>query len=154
MKRIGVYAGSFDPITYGHLDIVRQALGVFDQVHVMIGVNPDKKGMFTLAKRMEQVGLALAAQYPGEGDKVHFGFFEGLLVDHCAEVGAAAIIRGLRDHVDFAYESHLAALNKELGGVHTVWFYPSQDYAHVSSSLVRELIRHGRDFSRYSPIGT
>lgn len=147
MKRKAVYAGSFDPITKGHLDIVRRALGVFDQIVVGVAHNPAKdSGLFKAAERVAMIRESLA----DIADRVTVDAFDGLLVDYCDRIGAQAIIRGLRAVSDFEYEFQMAQMNRELlESVETVFLTPDLGYSFLSASLVREVARLGGDVRNF-----
>ena len=147
MKRIAVFPGSFDPITIGHLDIVRRSLPLFDEIVVAIGNNSAKKYFFPLAKRLE-----LLKNIFKEEDKVSINAYEGLTVDFCKSENAQFIIRGLRSSTDFEYEKTIALFNKELkGGVETIFMASSPQYSHISSTVVREILKYGGDVSLFVP---
>ncbi len=132
-----VYPGTFDPITNGHIDIIERGAKLFDHVVVAIAENPGKHPLFSLQQRRELAVLALA-HLPN----VRIVAFSGLLVDLVHEVGAQAILRGLRAVSDFEYEFQLASMNRRLDSrVETVFLTPAEHYAFISSSLVREIAR-------------
>jgi pantetheine-phosphate adenylyltransferase len=142
---IAVYAGSFDPITNGHLDIIERASAVFDKVYVAIGTNPSKSALFSLEQRLLMLSL-VCAPLPN----VVPASFEGLLVDFCEKVGAKVIVRGLRAVTDFEYELGLAHTNGHISpNIDTVFFPTRPENSFVSSSTVRELAKHGRDVSYF-----
>jgi pantetheine-phosphate adenylyltransferase len=140
MTRIAVYAGSFDPITKGHEDIIRRALGFVDRVVVGVATNVAKQPLFTLDERLGFIRTAM----DGDGN-VEARQFTGLLVDFAREVGARLVIRGLRAVSDFEYEYQMALMNRHLSPtLETVFMVPSLDTTYISSSLVREVARfHG-----------
>jgi len=147
MKRIAVFPGSFDPITIGHLDIVKRSLPLFDEIVVAIGNNSAKKYFFPLAKRLE-----LLKSIFKEEEKVSINAYEGLTVDFCESENAQFIIRGLRSSTDFEYEKTIALFNKELkGGVETIFMASSPQYSHISSTVVREILKYGGDVSSFVP---
>lgn len=141
MKRKAVYAGSFDPITKGHLDIVRRALGVFDEIIVAVAHNPGKDtALFTAPERVAMIREALS----DVGDRVSVDAFSGLLVEYCDRVHANAIIRGLRAVSDFEYEFQMANMNRKLAPkIETVFMMTGEDYFYVSAKLVREVASLG-----------
>lgn len=135
-----IIPGSFDPMTLGHLDIVARAAKIFDRVYVAIMVNSEKSGGFGFARR-KQIAEASCAGLPG----VEVITAEGLLVDLCSALGAAAIVKGLRNGADFDYEMSLSGVNKFLArGVETLWLPSAPEYSFISSAFVRELIKYGR----------
>lgn len=142
-----VFAGSFDPFTIGHHDLVVRALALFDRVVVCVGVNACKSGHTgTAAERVETISHI----YRGE-PRVEVASWTGLTVDFAREHGAAALLRGVRSVKDFEYERDLADANLRIGGIDTVLLYSSPEYSWVSSSLVRELLSYGHDVSDLLP---
>ncbi len=142
-----VYPGTFDPITNGHIDIIERGAKLFDQVVVAIAENPGKHPLFSLQQRRELAVLALA-HLPN----VRIVAFSGLLVDLVHEVGAQAILRGLRAVSDFEYEFQLASMNRRLDArVETVFLTPAEHYAFISSSLVREIARLSGPVAEFVP---
>ena len=141
--RTAIYAGSFDPITHGHEDLVRRSLEFVDRLVVAVATNSSKTPLFTLEERM---GLIRAAA--GDDPRVEVRQFNGLLVDFAREVGAKLIIRGLRAVSDFEYEFQMALMNRHLSPqLETVFMVPSLDSTYISSSLVRAVARFGGDVS-------
>jgi pantetheine-phosphate adenylyltransferase len=148
---IAVYPGSFDPITYGHLDIVQRAIAVFD--HVVIGVlaNPRKSPMLPVDARIAVIRASLASAGVG-AERVDVAAFDGLTVDFCRSQGATAIVRGLRAISDFESEMQLAHNNRVLArDIDTVFFMTSLEHGYVSSSLVKEIASFGGDVSAMLP---
>ncbi|OLC05725.1 MAG: pantetheine-phosphate adenylyltransferase [Gemmatimonadetes bacterium 13_1_40CM_70_11] len=142
MTRIGVYPGSFDPITRGHEDLIRRSLAFVDKVVVAVAVNVAKQPLFSLEER-----LALIRQCVRD-PHVEVRSFDGLLVDFARSVGASIIVRGLRAVSDFEYEFQMALMNRNLGPtLETVFLVPAFDLTYLSSSLVREVARFGGDVS-------
>jgi len=145
--RIALCPGSFDPVTYAHLDIVQRASRLFDRVHVAVLENPNKNPLFSLEERLEMLKEATK-----NWSKVEQGVFSGLVVEYARQVGASAIVRGLRAVSDFEYEFQMAAMNRHLAeDVETVFVMTSSEYAFVSSSLIKEVVRYGGDVSRWVP---
>ncbi len=143
MTRIAVYPGSFDPPTRGHTDLVTRSLVLADQVIVAVAHNSTKQPLFTLEERLDMLRAVV-----GKEPRVRFASFEGLLVDFAREAGATLIIRGLRAVSDFEYEFQMAMMNRHLlPGLETVFLVPPEDATYLSSSLVREVARHGGDVS-------
>jgi len=138
--RTAVYAGSFDPITRGHEDLIKRSLEFVDHIVVAVATNVSKQPLFTLDERVAFVRAAV-----GEDERVDVQQFNGLLVDFARSVGASLIIRGLRAVADFEYEFQMALMNRHLApGLETVFMVPSLDTTYISSSLVREVARfHG-----------
>jgi pantetheine-phosphate adenylyltransferase len=147
MARIAVFPGSFDPITKGHEDMIKRALPLFDKIIVSIGVNADKKYMFTLDERKAWIRQTFAFE-----DKVEVDTFEGLTVNHCRQVGANFVIRGLRNAEDFQFEKSIAQMNRELAPeVDTIFFVTNPQFAAYSSSIVRDIHRNNGDVSKFIP---
>ena len=145
--KTAVFAGSFDPITRGHEDIVLQALPLFDEIIIAIGVNIDKKYAFPLEKRIKWIENTFA-EYP----KVKVVSYQGLTVDLCKKMNAQFIIRGLRNTTDFEYESVIAEANKKLNPeVETVFFLATPTLRCVSSTVVRDLIKNDADLTGFIP---
>lgn len=145
--RIALCPGSFDPVTYAHLDIIQRASRLFDRVHVAVLENPNKNPLFSLEERLEMLKEATK-----NWSKVEQGVFSGLVVEYARRVGASAIVRGLRAVSDFEYEFQMAAMNRHLAeDVETVFVMTSSEYAFVSSSLIKEVVRYGGDVSRWVP---
>lgn len=133
--KIGVYPGTFDPITHGHTDIITRSLRVFDRVIVAVALNPSKRPLFDLAERVELVRL-VTKDLP----HVEVDAFDGLLVNYVLQHGAQAVIRGLRAIADFEYEFQMALINRKLDNhFETVFFMPSEDYSYLTSSIVKEV---------------
>lgn len=148
--RRAVCPGSFDPVTGGHLDVVERAAALYDEVVVAILHNPAKSGTFTPEERIAFVEHAVSGL--GVGDRVRVEAFAGrLLVDVCRDVGADVVVKGLRGGTDFAYELPMALMNRHLTGVETVFLPGAPDLEHVSSSLVKEVVRYGGDVSGLVP---
>ena len=147
IARLAVYAGSFDPITLGHVDLVERASALFSDVVVAIGVHPTRKPLFSIEERMELVS-GVAKQFPN----VTVASFDGLLIDYCRRVGARVIVRGLRAATDFEYELQIAHANADLyPEVDTIFLPTRTKHGFLSASLVREIASHGGDVSRYAP---
>jgi pantetheine-phosphate adenylyltransferase len=147
MKKIAVFPGSFDPITTGHLELVNRALPLFDEIVVAIGLNSKKQYLFSLEQRMEWLKKVFQNE-----PKVRVAHFEGLTVKFCKEIKANFMLRGLRNASDFDYEKTISQLNATIGdGLETVFLISSPLYSHVSSTIVREIIRAGGDASQFLP---
>ncbi|MBX3230355.1 MAG: pantetheine-phosphate adenylyltransferase [Labilithrix sp.] len=145
--RIAVYAGSFDPATLGHLDLIERAATLFENVIVAIGVHPTKHPLFTHAERVD-----LLKQITSHLPNVAIDSFDGLLIQYCAKKGAGVIVRGLRVTTDFEYELQIAHANADLEPrIDTVFLPTRTRHGFVSASLVREIASHGGDVSRYAP---
>jgi pantetheine-phosphate adenylyltransferase len=146
-----VCPGSFDPITLGHLDIVRRARRMFDVVVVGVGRNAAKNALLEPQERVELARAALAAD-PETAD-VRVEVVPGLLVDFCRDVGAVAVVKGLRGGADFDAEQPMALMNRHLTGVETVFLPGDQRYAHVASSLAKDIARYGGPIDDLVPPG-
>ena len=146
MSVTAVYPGSFDPVTYGHLDVIRRAASCFDGVTVACLRNVTKAPLFELDER-----VALLEGVTEDLGNVSVEIFEGLLVDFCRERGIGLIVKGLRAVSDFEYELQMAQMNSHLGGVETLFLTASPVYSFLSSSLVKEVARFGGDVSDFVP---
>ncbi len=147
VARLAVYAGSFDPVTLGHLDLIERASLLFSDVIVAIGVHPTRNPLFSVDER-----LALVQTISSKFDNVRVDTFDGLLIDYCRKVGARVIVRGLRVATDFEYELQIAHANADLCPEVDTIFLPTRTvHGFLSASLVREIASHGGDVSRYAP---
>ncbi|MDJ0448058.1 pantetheine-phosphate adenylyltransferase [Methylocystis sp. JR02] len=150
MSRTALYSGTFDPLTNGHLDILRQGVALFDKVVVAIGVHPGKAPWLTFEERAETIRTVAALERFGE--KVAVASFDGLVVEAAKEQGACAILRGLRDGSDFDYEMQMAGMNGTLApGIRTVFLPASPGLRHISGTLVRQIAALGGDVSAFAP---
>ena len=139
MERIAVFPGSFDPVTLGHVSVVRRALPLFDKIIISIGANSDKKSMFTLEQRMNWLNGIFREDY-----KVEIKSYSGLTVEFCKKVKAKFILRGLRTSADFEFEKGIGQINRKLSdNIETVFFLTEAKYTPLSSSIVRDVIRNG-----------
>ena len=146
-RRIALFPASFDPVTNGHLDIARRALRLFDEVVLAVAMNVAKSGTFSLEDRLEMLKCVVS-----EERDLRVTAFEGLTVDYAREIGAVAIIRGVRAMSDFEYEFEMALMNKHLyADVETLFMMPSQEYLYVSSSRLKELTQFGREVDEFVP---
>jgi pantetheine-phosphate adenylyltransferase len=141
--RIAVFPGQFDPITNGHLDVIRRGLTLFDEVIVAVGINPEKKEMFPLADRVEMISQLLSGLIGARVEQ-----YEGLTVDFVRRANATAILRGIRDISDLRYEFQLAQANRAVGNVETVFIMTGDQYALTSSSLIRQIVALGGDLNQ------
>lgn len=144
MSRIGFYSGSFDPITNGHTDVIRRALGLMDELVIGIGVHHGKMPMFSAEERIAMVEGETRTLTRKHGGKVRVVTFEGLVVDAAREHGAKVIIRGLRDGTDFDYEMQMAGMNGAMApDVETVFLAASPETRHIAATLVRQIAAMG-----------
>ena len=142
-RRRAVFPGQFDPITFGHLDVIRRGVALFDEVIVAVGINPEKRELFPLDQRVAMLE-ELLAEIPG----ARAARYEGLTVDFVRSVHATAILRGIRDVSDLRYEFQLALANRAVGGVETVFIMTGDPYALTSSSLIRQIVSLGGDLNK------
>ena len=145
MKR-AIFPGSFDPFTIGHFDIVMRGLELFDEIIIGIGHNSKKQNSFPLEQRIKEIQQAFSNE-----PRVKVEAYEGLTIDFAAAHKAGCILRGVRSVQDFEYERNIAEANKQLCGIETVLLYTRPEYAHISSSLVRELYSYNKDITPYLP---
>ena len=147
MERIAVFPGSFDPLTRGHESIIRRALPLFDKIIVAIGENTGKKHTFSLEQRMAWLNLVFKQE-----SRIEIRQYKGLTVDFCRKAGALFILRGLRTAADFEFERSIGQMNKYMvPDIETVFLLCSPEYAALSSSIVRDIIRNGGDVTRFIP---
>jgi pantetheine-phosphate adenylyltransferase len=139
--KTAVFPGSFDPITLGHVDIINRGLPLFDQVILAIGTNSDKKYMFSLEERVR----FLEETYKDE-PKIKVMTYKGMTVDFCREQNAEFILRGLRNAIDLEFEKSIGQTNFKISGVETLFFITSSGKSHISSTVVRDVIRNGGDY--------
>lgn len=149
LKRVALFPGTFDPFTIGHESLVSRGLALVDEIIISIGINDTKRTHFTLEKRLE----AIAHLYKDE-PRVKVMSYDSLTVDFAHEVGAEFILRGIRTVNDFEYEKSIADVNRKLSGIETFILFTEPEHTHISSSIVRELLRYGKDISQFVPKGT
>ncbi|MBQ6079463.1 MAG: pantetheine-phosphate adenylyltransferase [Muribaculaceae bacterium] len=147
-KRVALFPGSFDPFTRGHESIVRRALPLFDEFVIAIGVNADKRSFMSMEQRKAWIESVFK-----DAPTVRVITYNGMTINAAREVGAQFIVRGVRLIQDFENEKHLAEVNRDLSGIETILLYTLPEYSHISSSIVRELVRYGQDVSAYLPEG-
>ncbi len=145
-KRIALFPGSFDPFTRGHESIVERALPLFDEIVIAIGVNINKQPLTSMEQRQDLIKNTFRNE-----PRVRVITYEGLTAEAARECGAQFYLRGVRMIQDFENEMNMAEVNRELSGLETVLLYTLPEYSHISSSVVRELVKWGRDVSRYLP---
>ena len=149
-NRIAVVPGSFDPPTLGHLDVIRRAASLYDELHVLVVHNPDKEAMLPISDRLSL--LEQSIEEDGMSSRIIVGSWSvGLLVDYARDVNAGVLVKGIRSQVDVSYETPMAIVNRHLAEVETVFLLPDPSHALVSSSLVRQVARLGGDVSPFVP---
>lgn len=145
MKK-ALYAGTFDPITYGHIDVITRATKIFDKIYIGVSAGP-KNALFSQKERIELINAVL-----GDNDKIEVLGFSSLLVDIAQEIGASTIIRGMRAVSDFDYELQLTLMNRKLSpAIETIFLMPSEQYIFISSSLVKEIASLGGNVAHLAP---
>jgi pantetheine-phosphate adenylyltransferase len=145
--KIAVIPGSYDPITFGHIDIIRRALPLFDEVIVAIGINSQKKNLFSLDERIGWIQEIFKDE-----PKVKVDHFEGLTLHFCQKVGAKYLVRGIRNATDFDYERTISQIHNTIAtDLETLFFIAKPELSHISSTIVRELILGGGDISAFVP---
>ena len=144
--KIAVFPGSFDPITLGHYDIIKRGISLFDKIIVAIGVNAEKKYMFTLEERLSFIRESFKDE-----PKIEVITYEGLTIDLCKKVGAKFILRGLRNPADFEFEKAIAHTNRQLSKIETVFLLTAAKTSYISSSIVRDVLRNGGDYTILVP---
>ena len=148
-KRTALFPGSFDPFTAGHLNILKRALTMFDEVVVAIGINIDKRGFFSTEKKLDIIRQAATGL---EGVKIIS--YDNLTVETCRELGISHIVSGVRNMIDFETERSIADANRVLApDIETIIIPTAQEFAHISSTAVRDIIKHGGDTSMFIPEG-
>jgi pantetheine-phosphate adenylyltransferase len=148
MKKTALFPGSFDPFTVGHEAIVRRALKMFDEIIIAVGANTSKKGgHFSLENRMKMIKSVFVDE-----PRVKVDHYEGLTVDFCREKGAGFLLRGLRTSADFEYERAIAQVNKAMApDIESVFLLTAPEHTPINSTIVKDIIRHGGDASRFVP---
>ena len=146
-RRIAVLPGSYDPITYGHLDIIERGAALYDELVVAVSENPAKEPMLPLEER-----LALISDLTREHGNIRAEMFTGMTVDFARQIGAEVILRGIRTFADFEYEFQLALANKRIGGVETVFIMSSAERSFIRSTLIKEAVALGGDVSLFIPV--
>src|SRR5574343_356481 len=146
MKRKAIFPGSFDPITLGHFDIIQRGASLFDEIIVAIGVNSEKKYMFSLEERKRFIEEAFKDE-----PKVRVITYEGLTIDLCKKENADFILRGLRNPADFEFEKAIAHTNRVMSKIETVFLLTAARTSFISSSIVRDVLRNGGDISQLVP---
>ena len=145
MKR-AVFPGSFDPITLGHVDIIKRSIPLFDEIVIGVGTNSEKKYMFPLKKRMTFIDATFAEQ-----KNISVTQYEGLTIEFCKKIQVDFIIRGLRNPADFEFEKAIAHTNRKLSGIETIFLLTAAKTSFISSSIVREIISNKGDYTQLVP---
>ncbi|MCD8739555.1 pantetheine-phosphate adenylyltransferase [Mucilaginibacter roseus] len=144
---IALFPGSFDPVTKAHVDIVKRSVGLFDKVYIGIGVNSSKQSFLSIEKRQEMLRAVFADQ-----SKIHIVAYEGLTVDFCRSIDANYMIRGIRTVSDFEYEKAIAQMNHTLApDIESIFIVSKPGHSAISSTIVRDVLRHGGDVSQFIP---
>lgn len=146
MERIAIFPGSFDPITLGHYDIIKRSIPLFDKIIVAIGVNAEKKYMFSLEERKRFIEQSFADE-----PSVSVVTYEGLTIDLCKKMKAKFILRGLRNPADFEFEKAIAHTNRKLSKIETVFLLTAANTSYISSSIVRDVLRNGGEYELLVP---
>ena len=147
MTKIAIFPGSFSPFTIGHQSIVDRALPLFDKIIISIGINSEKNQYFSIEERLQWIKDVYA-----NNAKIEVKFYEGLTVDFCKKENANYILRGLRDSHDFKFEKGIAQMNKDLNmEVETIFIITPPEISHISSSIIRDIIKNGGDVSKFIP---
>lgn len=146
MKKRAIFPGSFDPLTLGHYDIIQRGITLFDELVIAIGINAEKKYMFSLEERTAFITKAFAHE-----PKIKVMTYQGLTVDFCQKIDANFILRGLRNPGDFEFEKAIAHTNRKLSEIETVFLLTSSGKSFISSSIVRDVIRNGGDYTGLVP---
>ena len=145
MKK-AVFPGSFDPITLGHVDLIYRGLEIFDEIIIAIGVNADKKQLFPLEDKIQQIKNTFINE-----PRIKVASYKGLTIDFCKSVNSKYILRGLRNSSDFNYEQSIAQTNSSLSLIESVFLISSPQLAHISSTIVRDIIRNEGDYKNFVP---
>ena len=146
-QRAAIYPGTFDPITYGHVDLVKRGLKIFEKIIIAVASNEPKQPLFTVEERMEMIRRSV-----GKGANVEIDSFDGLIVDYAKKKKVPVLIRGVRMLSDFEYEFQMALTNRKLNpGVETIFLMPNESYAYLTSRLIKETALLGADVRPYVP---
>jgi pantetheine-phosphate adenylyltransferase len=146
MEKIAVFPGSFDPITLGHYDLIKRSIPLFDKIIVAIGVNAEKKYMFSLEDRKRFIEESFADE-----PSISVVTYEGLTIDLCKKMKAKFILRGLRNPADFEFEKAIAHTNRKLSKIETVFLLTAANTSYISSSIVRDVLRNGGEYQLLVP---
>lgn len=146
MMKKAVFPGSFDPITIGHVDLIYRGLEIFDEIIIAIGVNADKKQLFSLGDKIQQIKNSFINE-----PRIKVTSYKGLTIDFCKSVNSKYILRGLRNSSDFNYEQSIAQTNSSLSKIESVFLISSPQLAHISSTIVRDIIKNEGDYKSLVP---
>tara|TARA_B100000767_G_scaffold65440_1_gene61759 strand:+ start:67 stop:525 length:459 start_codon:yes stop_codon:yes gene_type:complete len=147
MTKTAIFPGSFSPFTIGHQSLVDRALPLFDKIIISIGINSEKNQYFSIEERLQWI-----KDVYGNNPKIEIKFYEGLTVDFCKKENANYILRGLRDSHDFKFEKGIAQMNKDLNKeIETIFIITPPEISHISSSIIRDIIKNGGDVSKFIP---
>ena len=146
MMKKAVFPGSFDPITLGHVDLIYRGLEIFDEIIIAIGVNADKKQLFSLEDKIQQIKNTFINE-----QKIKVASYKGLTIDFCKSVNSKYILRGLRNSSDFNYEQSIAQTNSSLSKIESIFLISSPQLAHISSTIVRDIIKNEGDYKSLVP---
>lgn len=144
-EKIGIFAGSFDPITFGHVDIIERCLNIVDELVIAIGAQHSKSALFSPEERLELIAQTI------KSDRLKLVTFDGLLVDEAKRLNANFLIRSIRNGQDFEYEKTMATMNEALSGIETINLFANPQYSHISSSIVRQIAKMNGDISKFVP---
>ena len=145
-EKTAVFPGSFDPITLGHYDLIKRSIPLFDKIIVAIGVNAEKKYMFSLEERKRFIEESFADE-----PSISVVTYEGLTIDLCKKMNAKFILRGLRNPADFEFEKAIAHTNRKLSKIETVFLLTAANTSYISSSIVRDVLRNGGEYELLVP---
>lgn len=147
-KKIAIFPGTFDPFTIGHMSLVQRGLQLLDEIVIAVGINEAKSNFFTVEQR-----LKMMEQFFENNPRVRVMSYNCLTVDFAASVGAQFILRGIRTVNDFEYEKTIADINRKITGIETLVLFTQPEHTHISSTIVRELLRYGKSASEFIPEG-
>ena len=151
-ERIAIYAGSFDPLTNGHLDVLKASLAVADKVYAAIGIHPGKKPLFSFEERVDLIDRAMRDEFGKDGARIQVVAFDGLVIDAARKHGASIMIRGLRDGTDLDYEMQMAGMNETMApDLQTVFLPASPSVRTITATLVRQIAAMGGDIRPFVP---
>lgn len=148
MKKKAIFPGTFDPFTIGHYSLVKRSLKIVDEVIIAIGVNDSKKNFFSIDQRLEMI-----RDLYKDDLRISVESYDCLTVDFAEQTGASLIVRGIRSVNDFEYEKTIADMNRSISGIETIILFTEPALTHINSTIVRELLRYGRDISNFIPEG-